>query len=222
MTPGPPGPGTTTPPATPPVVAPGGGSTPAPGGGGSTSPSTPAPDTTQYDAVGAFKVTSLSPNRVSTAGGTLVTVTGLALPASPTIRIGATATATVLISSATKVVFRVPARTADSYDVSIFAAGGTSQVLSRALTYYDPSAGSTPEDPADSGSGATPAPGGGTTPAPGGGTTPAPGGGGPSPVTEPVVRKGPSGERLVRSAKFGALRSIWSVDCSSSCAGVAI
>jgi hypothetical protein len=180
------------------------------------------PDTTEYDAVGVFKVTSLSPNRVSTAGGALVTITGLALPASPTVRIGATTTATVLIASTTKVVFRVPARTADVYDVSIYAPGGTGQVLSRALTYYDPSAGSTPEDPADGGSGTTPAPGGGTTPAPGGGTTPAPGGGGAAPATEPVVRTGPAGERLVRSAKFGALRSIWSADCSSSCTGVAI
>jgi hypothetical protein len=209
----------------PPVVAPGGGSTPSPGTGttspptGST-PGTPVPDTTGYDAVGVFKVTSLSPNRVSTAGGTLVTITGLALPASPTIRIGATATATVVISSSTKVVFRVPARTPDAYDVTISAAG-TSQTLSRALTYWDPSATPAP-------GGTTPAPGGATTPAPGGGTTPAPGdgtapapGGGAAPAA-PVVRTGPSGERLVRSAKFGALRSIWSVDCSSSCTGVAI
>jgi hypothetical protein len=180
------------------------------------------PDTTEYDAVGVFKVTSLSPNRVSTDGGTLVTITGLALPASPTIRIGTTTTATVVISSATKVVVRVPARTADVYDVSIYAPDGTGQVLGLALTYVHPSSGPTPEDPADDGTGTTPAPGGGTTPSPGGSTTPAPGGGGAAPETAPVVRTGPSGERLVRSAKFGALGSIWSVDCSSSCTGVAI
>ena len=117
----------------------------------------------------------------------------------------------------TKLVFRVPARTADAYDVTISAAG-TSQVLSRAVTYVAPP--TSPEGPADGGSGA-PAPGSGTPPAPGD-TTPTPGGGGTPPAAAPVVRTGPSGERLVRSAKFGALRSIWSMDCSSSCTGVEI
>jgi hypothetical protein len=158
---------------------------------------------------------------VGTAGGTLVTVTGAALPASPTVRIGATATASVVLSSPTKLVVRVPARTADVYDVTISAAG-TSQVLSRALTYV--AAPVTPEGPADGGSG-TPAPGG-TPPAPGD-AGPAPGDAAPAPgstppAAAPVVRTGPSGERLVRSAKFGALRSIWSMDCSSSCTGVTI
>ncbi|WRL63364.1 S8 family serine peptidase [Blastococcus brunescens] len=56
-------------------------------------------------------------------------------------------------------------------------------------------------------------------PAPGGSD---PGDSGSTPGTAPVVRTGPGGERLVSSAKFGRLGSIWSLDCSSSCSGVAI
>jgi hypothetical protein len=228
VVPGTPTPGTGTSPGTPPIESGGGtppatGGTPAPSAPGTTTPGavSPGPDTKYYDQVGPFKITSLSPSRVSVTGGAQVTIRGLALPANPRVRIGATASAVVLSATSTQVVFRVPARTAGDHDVWVFAQDGTSYTLDAALTYFDPSAGSAPEDPADSGSGTTPAPGGGTTPAPGGGTTPAPGGGA-APETAPVVRTGPSGERLVRSAKFGALSTIWSVDCSSSCAGVAI
>ncbi|UOY00792.1 IPT/TIG domain-containing protein [Blastococcus sp. PRF04-17] len=217
-----------TPPVTSPVVPPigSGGGTPPIGSGGST-PTAPdaggsSPDTTRYDELGVFKVTSLSPNRVGTAGGTLVTITGLALPESPTIRIGATATASVVTATSTRVTFRVPARTADTYDVSIYAPDDTAQVLSRALTYVDPSAPTGPGDGTDPGA---PAPGDGATP-PGddggedGGEDGAPGG--PGTGTGPVERTGPAGERLVRSDRFRALGSIWSVNCSSSCTGVAI
>ena len=38
----------------------------------------------------------------------------------------------------------------------------------------------------------------------------------------PVVTTGPNGERLVRTTKFAALGSIWSMNCSVSCTGVAI
>jgi serine protease len=211
-------PGTTTPGTTTP-----GTTTPAPG---STAP-TPA-TTTTYPSVGVFRITSLSPNVVTTAGGTLVTVRGEALPTNPTVLIGGTLRASVINSSPTRVSFRVPARIAGSYDVSIVARDGRSTVLSKALTYAASVGGTTPAD----GSGSTP---GGTAP---GGTTPggtAPGGtspggstpggtspGGSTPGTAPVVRDSPTGERLVRSARFDGLRSIWSLDCSSSCTGVAI
>jgi len=33
---------------------------------------------------------------------------------------------------------------------------------------------------------------------------------------------GPGGERLVRTTKFSAIGAIWSMDCSTSCSGVAI
>ncbi|WP_116450799.1 S8 family serine peptidase [Blastococcus litoris] len=224
-TPGTPTPGTTTPGGSTPGTAPGG-STPGTTDPGTTTPGAPTPGTTTYPEVGVFRITSLSPDVVDSAGGTVVTITGLALPANPTIRIGATTTATVVTSTTTRVTFRVPARVAGVYDVSVFAPDGRSTVLSNALTYADAvgtaPGGSTPGGTTPGG-GTTPTAPGGTTP--GGGTPPGgttPGGGATPPDTGPVVRTGPSGERLVRSAKFDALRSIWSMDCSSSCTGVAV
>jgi serine protease len=126
----------------------------------------------------------------------------------------------------------VPARTAGVYDVTVFAPDGRSTVLSNALTYAAEVGSPAPDDgtpdpaaPGDTAPGGT-APGGtapgGTSPggtAPGG---PTPGATGPAPAAAPVVRTGPAGERLVRSAKFDGLRSIWSLNCSSSCTGIAI
>ncbi|WP_051515841.1 S8 family serine peptidase [Candidatus Blastococcus massiliensis] len=225
---------------------PGGGSTPGsggtPGGGttpdGNTTPSTPAApgdDTTTYPSVGAFRITSLGPNTVDTAGGARVTITGAALPAGARVLVGSASGATVIRATTTRVTFRAPARVAGTYDVTVFAPDGRSTVLSNALTYVDGLGttpdGSTPDDPGTDGStpdgtspggstpgGSTP---GGSTP---GGSTPGgstPGSSGAAPA-EPVVRTGPSGERLVRSARFSALGSIWSMNCSSSCTGVAI
>lgn len=224
-------PGTTSPaPTTPSTPTPG---SPTPGttppgttDPGTSTPGTPVPGTTTYPEVGAFRITSLSPNVVDSAGGTVVTITGLALPANPTVRIGATATATVVTATTTRVTFRVPARIAGRYDVSVFAPDGRSAVLSSALTYAD-AVGTAPggSTPGSTTPGGTPP--GGTTPGgstPGGSTPvgPTPGDGS-TPSTGPVVRSGPAGERLVRSAKFGAVRpTIWSVNCSSSCTGVAI
>jgi hypothetical protein len=205
--------------------------TPTPG---TSTPDAPAPGTTTYPSVGVFRITSLSPDVVGVGGGTVVTITGLALPADPTVRIGGTTTATIVASSTTRLSFRVPARVAGVYDVSVFAPDGRSTVLSNALTYAEEVGGPDPGDGTGSApDGSTP---GGSTP---GGTTPggtSPGGSSPggttpdgstpddgsTPGTAPVVRTGPAGERLVRSAKFDALRSIWSLDCSSSCTGVAI
>ena len=200
-------------------------------GSGTTAPSGPVPGTTTYPQVGAFRITSLSPNVVDVAGGTLVTITGEALPDDPTVRVGATTTGTVVTATSTRVTFRVPARVAGVYDVSVFAPDGRSTVLSNALTYAE-GVGST--DPGTDDGSSTPdsgtAPGGtspeetspdGTTPdggSPPGDDSPD----GSTPATEPVVTSGPAGERLVRSAKFDALGSIWSLDCSSSCTGVAI
>jgi serine protease len=46
--------------------------------------------------------------------------------------------------------------------------------------------------------------------------------GGSGGAAGPVVTTGPGGERLVRTTKFAALGSFWSMDCSTSCSGVAI
>ncbi|SEK89516.1 IPT/TIG domain-containing protein [Blastococcus sp. DSM 46786] len=210
-----------------------GGTTPDGTTPGSTTPDGGTPGTTTYPEVGVFRITSLSPNLVGTDGGTLVTITGRALPADPTVRIGATTTAAVVHGDSGSVVFRVPARVAGVYDVSVYAPDGRSTVLSNALTYAEEVApapeapsgtapdGTSPEGTTPDGTAPEPTtPGGSTTPgapAPGG-TTP----GGPAPDSGPVVREGPAGERLVRSDRFRALSSIWSVDCASSCTGVAL
>ncbi|RBY92053.1 hypothetical protein DQ244_06990 [Blastococcus sp. TBT05-19] len=219
--PGAPAPGTPAPTSpAPDAPAPDGGT---PGGSTPTTPTTPStPGTTTYPEVSAFRITSLGPDVVDTAGGTLVTVTGLALPADPTVRIGSSATADVVQSTATRLVFRVPARVAGTYDVSVHARDGRSAVLSNALTYVDgvgTGPGTTPPAPPAPGDG-SPAP---TTPAtPPGGTAPDGGSPGTPPAAAPVERTGPSGERLVRSDRFSGLGSIWSVNCSASCTGVAI
>ncbi|MGY2129688.1 S8 family serine peptidase [Blastococcus sp. SYSU DS0617] len=212
-------PGTGTPPGA-------SGPAPTPPTGGGTAPGDPGDTTTSYPSVGAFGITSLSPNTVSVDGGTLVTISGTALPPRPQILIGGTARATVVTESATRVQFRVPARVAGAYDVAVFAADGRSTVLPSALTYRadtPPGTGATPVPGTQPGDGSAPGgtpPGSGTTPPPTG--TPDPGTTPGTPGTGPVERTGPSGERLVRSATFSALRGIWSVNCSASCAGVAI
>jgi hypothetical protein len=59
-------------------------------------------------------------------------------------------------------------------------------------------------------------PRGGITPTP----APTPGAGAAAP-TGPITATGPAGQRLVRSARFGALpASFWSIDYSTSCRGV--
>jgi hypothetical protein len=205
-----------------------------------------------FPGTGVFGITSMSPSTVDTAGGTLVTITGTALPSNPRVLVGASATASVVSSSPTSVSFRAPARTAGGYDVHVFATDGTEQVLTGALTYVDGAAGGgsgtgsgTPGTGTGTGGTGTPGTGtggtgtgtggtgtgtGGTgtgTGTPGTGTGTGTGGpgsgssGGPG-STAPVVVTGPGGERLVRTTKFSALGAIWSMDCSTSCSGVAI
>ena len=66
-----------------------------------------------------------------------MTITGTALPANPRVRVGDSATATVVTSSPTGLTFRAPARVAGTYDVHVFATDGTEDVLTAALTYVD-------------------------------------------------------------------------------------
>ncbi|MGY1609130.1 S8 family serine peptidase [Geodermatophilus sp. SYSU D00700] len=198
--PGTPAPGGSTPPSSPVP----GGSTPAPGG------SSPEPGGQQtYPGVGPFGLTSINPTRVSTAGGTGVTITGRAVPAGARVRVGSSAQATVTAVSATSVTFTTPARAAGTYDVYVFAPDGTSSVLAGGLTYLDGTGGVSPTP--------TPAPG---TPQPGT-QQPGAGGGTRPPGDGPVT--GPRGERLVSSALFTALGpSIWRLDCSRACSGLAV
>jgi uncharacterized membrane protein YgcG len=197
-----------------------------------------------FPGSGPFGITSMSPATVDVAGGTLVTITGSALPANPRVRVGDSASAVVVSSSATSLVFRAPARVAGVYDVHVFATDGTTDVLTAALTYVDGAGAGSP----DAGTPDTGTPGTGTPGTPGTGTPGTPGGsgaggsapgasgsgsgsgsggsgsgsGGSGGAAGPVVTTGPGGERLVRTTKFAALGSIWSMDCSASCTGVAI
>ncbi|WP_089406057.1 S8 family serine peptidase [Geodermatophilus saharensis] len=201
--PGSPAPGGSTPTTGAPAP---GGSTPAPGG------SAPGPGGQQtYPGVGPFGLTSINPTRVDTAGGTSVTVTGTAVPAGARVRVGSSAQATVTAVSATSVTFTTPARAAGTYDVYVFAPDGTSSVLAGGLTYLDGTGGVSPT-PTPSPAPGTPQPGA-PQPGAGGGTRPTGGG----PLT------GPRGERLVPSALFTTLgTSIWRLDCSRSCSGLAV
>ena len=191
-----------------------------PGGSGAPTPG----GQVVYPSVGPFGITSLSPARVGTAGGTLVTITATALPADPRVRIGDSAAATVVRASATQVVVRVPARAAGVYDVHVFAPDGRHSVLTAALTYVDATGGTAPggSTPGGAGTGGTGgSPGSGGT---GGGSS---GGGSGSDGSAGAggsgdVRTGPGGLRLVRSAVFSGLRTVWSTDCSTSCRGVRV
>ncbi|MGY1605426.1 S8 family serine peptidase [Geodermatophilus sp. SYSU D00815] len=233
-TPGSSSPGTSTPTTSAPAnpgSSPPGSSTPStptpsnPSSGGS-NPGGSAPDlggSRTYPAEGAFRLTSISPARVSAAGGSTVTITGEAIPAGARVRIGSSAAATVTSSSTTRLTFTAPARVAGGYDVFVFSADGTaSSVLTAGLTYVDAATGgasnpgtstpgaSTPSNPATS----TPSDPGSATP---GTATPTPAGGGRATVP------GPNGERLMTSARFAALgSSIWRLDCSSSCRGMVV
>jgi hypothetical protein len=200
----------------------------------------------------------MSPSTVDVAGGTVVTITGTALPYNPRVRVGDSATAAVLTSSPTSLTFRAPARVAGVYDVHVFAPDGTESVLTAALTYVDGAAGGgsgsdtgtgTPgtgtgtggsgsgTGGSGTGSGTDPGTGTGTgtggsgsgtggagsgTGGSGSGSGGSGSGSGGSGSATPVVTTGPGGERLVRTTKFAALGAIWSLDCSTSCSGVAI
>lgn len=155
-----------------------------------TKPETPVTgDVKYYDEVGAFKVTSSTPVKVSASGGAKITVTGNALETGMSARIGAMTPVDVVTSSSSKLVFVVPKMVAGTFDVTIFKNGKMS-VLPDALilTSDDPSV--KPETPgADTPGGSNP--GGGTNPGttqPGTDPTPKPtdgnGNGGPTPKPE--------------------------------------
>ena len=213
----------------------GGGSGDGSGGGSPDSGADPDDGSeVTYPELGLFGITSVNPTRVNVAGGTLVTITGTALPINAAVRVGDAAAATVVRSSATELVFRAPARAEGSYWVHVFARDGRVQTMPDPLVYVpDGAAGGGSgtddgsDDGADDGSDSTGGGSGGT----GGGSGDDSDGsdegsdgsdGGTGGSAAPVVRTGPNGERLVRTSKFAALGSIWSMNCSVSCTGVAI
>ncbi|SHN84686.1 Serine protease, subtilisin family [Geodermatophilus obscurus] len=190
----------------------------SPGGSGSPTPG----GQHVYPSVGPFGITSLSPARVGTAGGTLVTITGAALPANPRVRIGDSAAATVVRSSPTEVVVRVPARAAGVYDVHVFAPDGRYSVLTAALTYTASPGGTAPGSSTPGGSGGGSGTGGGAPGTGGGAGSGTDGSAGAGGGSSSDVRTGAGGLRLVRSAVFAGLRTVWSTDCSVSCRGIRV
>jgi serine protease len=183
------------------AAGPSSGPGPGPGSGTGGAPTAVVGGTVTFPGTGAFGITAMTPATVDVAGGSVVTVTGTALPAGPRVRVGDSATATVVSASSTSLTFRAPTRVAGPYDVHVFAPDGTESVLP-ALTYV--AAAGTGRGAGDPGTGT-------------GGS----GSGGPG-NAGPVVAPGPGGERLVRTTAFAALGAIWSVDCSASCSGIAI
>jgi hypothetical protein len=209
-------------------------------------PGTSTPDlggSRNYPGTGTFGLTSISPARVSTAGGTTVTITGTAVPTGVRVRVGATAAATVISASSTQVQFTSPALVAGVYDVSVFAPDGTSAVLTGGLTTVAPTGGTSPgtTNPGTTNPGTTnpgtgtPTPGTTTPGAPNPGTTPGapnpgttnPGTGTPGtstpsgPPAEGTPHTGPHGEHLRYSARFAALGAgIWGVNCGTTCSGL--
>ncbi|MGY1821238.1 S8 family serine peptidase [Geodermatophilus sp. SYSU D00079] len=200
---------------------------------GTQTPGTQSPDTGDkkvYEEQGPYRLTSISPTRVSTAGGTQVTITGLAIPQGATVRVGATRVAQVsdALTTSSRVVFRTPAAVAGSYDVYVFGPDGeTYSVLADGLTYVDadtPSTGGGTPDPGEE----DPAPQTPGTQSPGTQTPGTQTPGTQTPGTQPPagnggIVTGPNGERLVHSTRFASLgSSIWGVNCANGCSGLSL
>jgi hypothetical protein len=206
-------------PAVPPPGGPAPSATTGPGPAGPSQPTvTPGtlpggPRERRFDGSDPYAITALSPDRVSTAGGQLVTVEGRALPADPRVRVGTSGVADIWATTSTRLTFVAPPRVAGRYDVMVSAPGGRVTVLAADLEYVAPEGGPGGAFPAPA-----PAPGG--SGAPGG---PAPGDPGTATPTRQVVA-GPGGLRLVRGpATFaGVTTSLWDRSgCDTGCPGVA-
>jgi len=200
-------------------TAPGGGGGGSNPGGGSPAPSsTPSPSGTRsYDSAGDFDITSLTPTVVGTAGGTTVRASGRGFSYRVSVRVG-DAAAQVVSAQDGELTFVVPARSAGTYDLVVFAPGRESK-LPGAITYRD----------SDSGAGSNPGGGGGSDPGtsnpgtsnPGGGGGSDPGTSNPGGSSSPAAtaRTGPNGERLTKSAKLSGVGYVWSTQCRTTCSG---
>ena len=95
-------------------------------------------------AAAAPTVTAISPATGSTAGGTVVTVTGTNLTGATKAAFGGTAGTTLTVVSATQVKITSPAHAAGAVDVQVTTAGGTSAVATAdKFTYAAPPAAPT-------------------------------------------------------------------------------
>jgi IPT/TIG domain/Divergent InlB B-repeat domain len=76
--------------------------------------------------VSAPTVSSVAPNKGTTAGGTVVTITGTNLTGATAVKFGATAAASFEVKGATEVKATSPAHAAGQVDVTVTTPGGTS------------------------------------------------------------------------------------------------
>ena len=86
-------------------------------GGSSTSPSSTAP-----------RISSISPTAASTAGGAVITITGVNFSPSATVTIGGVAAGSVTVSSATTITAAAPAHSAGAADVAVTSNGQTASL----------------------------------------------------------------------------------------------
>jgi subtilisin family serine protease len=187
---------------------------------------------TTYPGTGAFGITSLTPNVVSTAGGDLVTLTGTALPTGVSVLVGGAPVTVLPGGSTTELVFRTNPSVAGRYDVAVYAVPGTaSQILSGALTVQSAAGGTVPtasSAPTSSSGGSGGSGGSGT----GGATSPssspsATATGAPTGTAAPsgpITAVGPGGLRLVASPELDGLTDpVWAAAvCAGTCTAIGL
>ena len=74
-------------------------------------------------------VTGISPTTGSTAGGTVVTVTGTGFTGATTVKFGTVAGTSLTVNSSTKITIKSPAHAAGIVDVTVTTPGGTSAIV---------------------------------------------------------------------------------------------
>ena len=82
--------------------------------------------TFELEAPPAPTVTSVAPNKGTTAGGTAVTITGTNLTGATEVKFGSTAAASFEVKSATQIKATSPAHAAGQVDITVTTPGGTS------------------------------------------------------------------------------------------------
>lgn len=80
----------------------------------------------QYTYAPIPTVTTINPTSGTTAGGTLVTITGTGFIAGATVAFGATSSGAVTVVSGTEITASAPPEAAGTVTVTVTTAGGTS------------------------------------------------------------------------------------------------
>jgi hypothetical protein len=83
----------------------------------------------QFTYIAAPRVTSISPSRGPTSGGTTVTITGSNLSGATAVNFGASVATIISVDSASQVTATAPAGSSGTVDVRVTSAGGTSPTV---------------------------------------------------------------------------------------------